>query len=80
MAYCLQLLEGSQIHPVFHVALLKKSVGTQQVSPALPLLSKEITKMMEPKAILDRRVIYKQGAPFIQVLVKWQNNPTDNGT
>ena len=36
VAYKLQLWEGTQIHPVFHVSLLKKAVRGQQVSPHLP--------------------------------------------
>ena len=70
MAYRLKLPEGTQIHPVFHVSLLKESVGTQPVSRALPTFPKEATRVVEPKAILERRVVYKQGAPLIQVLVK----------
>lgn len=70
VAYHLQLLESSQIHLMFYVSLLKKSMGTQPVSPTLPVLPKEASKAMEPEAILDRHAVYKQGAPLIQELVK----------
>ena len=38
MAYRLQLPEGSNIPPVFHVSLLKKAVGAQPASSILPIL------------------------------------------
>ena len=71
VSYCLQLPKESHIHLVFHVSLLKRSVGTSQVNPALPSLPQEIGRVEEPEAILDRRVVYNQGVPLIQVLVKW---------
>jgi len=80
VAYKLQLPEESQIHPIFHVSLLKKAVGTEQVNPALPSLPKEGKRVEEPKAILDRRVIYSQGAPLIQVLVKWKEGSVENNS
>ena len=72
VAYRLQLLEESQIHPVFNVSLLKKAMGTELVNTTLPSLPREENRMEEPEAILDRRVIYNYGAPLIQVLVKWK--------
>lgn len=80
VAYRLQLPENSHIHPVFHVSLLKKLVGAQRVSPSLPTLPREIHETLEPEAIVNRRVIYKQGAPLIQVLVKWQDKTTEDNT
>jgi len=64
VAYHLQLPKGSQIHPVFHVSLLKKGVGTQVASPSLPPNLREEADLVTPTTILDRRIIYKQGAPI----------------
>ncbi|GKF93054.1 hypothetical protein Tco_0279773, partial [Tanacetum coccineum] len=36
VAYKLQLLESSKIHPIFHVSLLKHVVGNHAVEPTLP--------------------------------------------
>lgn len=77
VAYQLQLPEESL---VFHVSLLKKFVGTQRVSSTLPILPKEINKVVGLEAIIDRWVMYKHGASLIYVLVKWQNCLVDSNT
>ncbi|XP_052189970.1 uncharacterized protein LOC127799785 [Diospyros lotus] len=80
VAYRLQLSKNSHIHLVFHVSLLKKSVGAQKVSPSLPTLPRENREALKPEAIVDRRVIYQQGAPLIQVLVKWRDKMAEDST
>lgn len=80
VAYRLKLPPESQIHPVFHVSLLKKSVGSQPTSSVLPVLPKEGTARTEPEAVIDRRVIYKHEAPLIQVLVKWKGHTSGDST
>ena len=80
VAYKLQLLENFQIHPVFHVSLLKKSVGNQVVSPSLTPRMRGREEVAEPIAILDRRVIYKHGDAIAQALVKWSTIHEDNNT
>ena len=71
VAYELQLPKGSRIHPVFHVSLLKETVGSEPVDLVMPTIPEEKDSLGEPEAILDRRVIHNQGIPLIQVLVKW---------
>ena len=80
VAYRLKLPPGSQIHPIFHVSILKKSVGAQPMSSVLPAPPKEISSRIEPEAVIDRRVIYRPGAPPIQVLVKWRGNTSKDNT
>ncbi|XP_052182059.1 uncharacterized protein LOC127794843 [Diospyros lotus] len=80
VAYRLKLPPGSQIHPVFHVSLLKKSMGAQPTSSVLPALPKEVSVRTEPEVVVDRRVIYKHGAPLIQVLVKWRGHTLEDST
>ena len=80
-AYRLQLLDGVGIHPIFHVSLLKKSIGPHKVvSVELPNLEKESLGESEPMAIVDRRVIYQGSLPLIQVQVQWNNRLPDDTT
>lgn len=58
VAYKLQLPPESHIHPVFHVSLLKKSIGsTSTVRSTIPALPEEDFLPAEPIAILDRRLV-----------------------
>ncbi|PNX73179.1 putative retrotransposon Ty3-gypsy subclass protein, partial [Trifolium pratense] len=52
VAYKLKLPEGSRVHPVFHVSLLKKVVGNYQEDKELPDLLEEKIEICEPEAVL----------------------------
>ena len=60
VAYKLALLDGSQIHNVFHVSRLRKCLGSVvTASPELPPVSVTSTILSQPELVLDRRVIRK---------------------
>jgi len=78
VAYKLQLLEGVQVHPFFHVSLLKPAKGPlTHVSTNLPLVVKQMEKEVEPRAIVEKRVIYQGNLPITQVLVQWTHRPPE---
>lgn len=79
VAYKLQLPEGANIHPVFHVSQLKKHLGRHAVPmPNLPLVGPDGQIKAEPVAILQRRMIPRRGEPVVQWLVLWRNlSPAD---
>ncbi|GAU31427.1 hypothetical protein TSUD_221980 [Trifolium subterraneum] len=61
VAYKLKLPNGSKVHPVFHVSLLKKVVGNYDVDDELPDLDgEESTENFEPEAVLATRTILQQ--------------------
>jgi hypothetical protein len=78
VAYKLGLPEYTSIHPVFHVSLLKKAVGSQvQVSPTLPPFS---DPLQWPESILQRRKVATDNGEVTQVLVKWSEWPEELAT
>lgn len=81
VAYKLQLLEGSRIHPVFHVSLLKKYVGDLVVPlTELPPVIDKGLNILEPQQILDTRWV-KQGNKFEEEsLIQWQRLPAEEAT
>ena len=75
VAYRLQLPEGSRVHPVFHVSLLKLKVGgddsTSGLLPELPSIPKP-----EPERVVNRRTKGQRE----EVLVAWRGKPDEEAT
>ena len=85
VAYRLLLPEGCQLHPTFHVSRLKKHIGPAAVpNPKLPLLYEHGNILIQPEALLERRLIPRvQGdisIPVVQWRIKWLNLPVENAT
>lgn len=74
VAYELGLPEGSLVHPVFHVSLLKKKIGdTTITSSKLPRTDKEGRMQIVPIAILDRKIMKKDNRAVTAGLIQWSN-------
>ena len=72
VAYKLKLPEGSKIHLVFHVSLLKKKVGNNATLVLqLPNLDGKGYLRVETAAILDHRIIKRRNATAVQWLIHW---------
>ncbi|KAL0332800.1 UNVERIFIED_CONTAM: Retrovirus-related Pol polyprotein from transposon [Sesamum calycinum] len=80
VAYKLALPPGSKIHPVFHVSLLKKKIGSMYFpSISLPDFEDEVFKVY-PSAILARRLIPRNNVGVPQVLIQWSHGSPDQAT
>lgn len=76
VSYKLQLPSSASIHPMFHVAMLKKNIGTNVTSSSsLPPVNQLGQFMVELVAILNRRMVKKNNAASLQVLEQWSNMP-----
>ncbi|GKA53264.1 transposon Tf2-12 polyprotein [Tanacetum coccineum] len=81
VAYRLKLLEGSKIHPIFHVSMLKRKVGETTITGAqLPPVAEDGEISVVPKALLDTRWV-KKGSKFVEEsLVQWSGLPKEDAT
>ncbi|KAK9070431.1 hypothetical protein SSX86_010833 [Deinandra increscens subsp. villosa] len=78
LAYRLELPSSSRIHPVFHVALLKKSfTSTPDTSSDLQGFGSDIDVSTLPEDILQIRM-NNQGQK--EVLVKWEHKPLEDSS
>ena len=76
VAYHLDLPASVAVHPVFHVSLLKRSPGSQPVSPSIP---SALTEFQVPEKLLQWR--WSSGErPIHLVLVKWSHMPVSLAT
>lgn len=81
VAYELELPSGSRVHPVFHVCLLKKHVGSATaVIPILPPVDDQGQFLLEPDSILGRKIIKRHNLPVTQVLVRWKFSQPEDAT
>ncbi|KAB2071076.1 hypothetical protein ES319_A08G198700v1 [Gossypium barbadense] len=81
VAYKLDLPATAKIHPVFHVSLLCKCIGTpeQQVTP-LHLVDSTATLILQPVATLATRTVNRSGHSIVQYLIQWDGFPQDTTT
>jgi len=81
VAYCLQLPEGSLIHPVFLISQLwEYRDDYSPVYADLPAIPELDALDTVPEQVLDRGMLKKGNAAVIQVLIKWTHLPSDAAT
>lgn len=81
VAYRQQLPATTKINPVFHILMLKKAVGDNNVEETLPSeLASDDTVSVEPEAMQARRVIQKGGEMVGQVLIHWKVQGMEEAT
>ncbi|XP_075092310.1 uncharacterized protein LOC142172560 [Nicotiana tabacum] len=81
VAYKLDLPHESKVHPVFHISLLKKTMGDRVVvHTTLPLTSEDGKFLVKPVAILQRQLIKRDNSTVVRVLVQWSNLPPKDAT
>lgn len=81
MAYKLKLPDTARIHPVFHVSLLKKSVGDYRVEQHLPVsLEGDSLHSPEPVAVLATRAVTKGGETVKHLLIQWKDKAVEDAT
>ncbi|XP_031250332.1 uncharacterized protein LOC116108204 [Pistacia vera] len=78
VAYKLAFPEGSKIHPVFHVSLLKPCSAFLTVTPLqLPPLVYRDQPHITPLAMLGLRIVSHEGVDVPQLLVQWHGLPLE---
>nr|XP_027101676.1 uncharacterized protein LOC113722595 [Coffea arabica] len=71
VAYRLELPQGSTVHPVFHISLLKPSAKGAVVHSQPPTLTEESEVKITPAVVLARRTLQRNGRDVEQALIQW---------
>ncbi|KAF7126963.1 hypothetical protein RHSIM_Rhsim11G0145700 [Rhododendron simsii] len=81
VAYQLNLPPHSKLHPVFHVSLLKKKLGSRVVAhPTIPPVSSDGVLKPQLVAVLDRRLVKYKRKLATQVLIQWSGSFPEDAT
>lgn len=76
--YRLKLPPTSNVHPIFHVSLLKKVTGTHR--PLVSDLPNDTSVVHLPELVLDKHLKNRDNRVIAQVLVKWTGLPVEMAT
>ncbi|KAD5317098.1 hypothetical protein E3N88_17044 [Mikania micrantha] len=77
VAYRLDLPNESQIHPVFHVSLLKPASGPPGKVIPFPV---DARFRLKPWKIIDRRLVKRGSRAAMKVLVQWEGKSVQEAT
>ena len=81
MAYKLDLLSVSWVHPVFHFSCLKKVIGDKlPVQTIFPELDEEGKIILEPEVFIEIRTRQLRNQSISKYLIKWKNLSTEDST
>ena len=68
------MILGPYLCLVLTVSLLKQAKETLvNANHDLPPIAEEMEEVVEPRATVEKRVIYQGSLPIIQVLVQWSH-------
>lgn len=80
VAYRLNLPPQSKIHPVFHVSLLKRRIGSDVRSSTLPPFNNQGEFIWTPLKVLDMAVVRKHRRNITNWLIQWVGLPESDAT
>ena len=81
-AYQLKLPVDAKIHNTFHVSQLKLFHGSLPVAAHIPewFHGRDLSKDLQPLALLGRRTIKHQDKAMVQFLIQWEGQSAQQAT